>query len=56
MNKLLKVSTFAVMALVASAAFGIREAHAGYYTTYCDAFFNCWDVYVPTCNIYGVCW
>jgi hypothetical protein len=55
MNKLLKVSTFAVMALIAGAAFGIREAHAGYYTTYCDAFY-CWDVYVPTCNIYGVCW
>jgi hypothetical protein len=55
MNKLLKVSTFAVMALIAGAAFGIREAHAGYVETVCDGIY-CVDIYVPTCNIYGVCW
>jgi hypothetical protein len=41
MTKLLKVSTFAVIALAAAAAFGIHEAHAGYY----DAL----GYYHPTC-------
>jgi hypothetical protein len=52
MNKLLKISTIAVMALIATAALGIHEASAGYYTTVCNAYGYCWDVYVPTCNYY----
>jgi hypothetical protein len=48
MNKLLKISSFAVIALIAAAAFGIHEAHAGY--------FDVFGLYHPTCwwNIYGI--
>jgi hypothetical protein len=52
MSKLLKISTFAAMALVAAGSLGIHEAQAGYYTTVCNAF-TCWQVYVPTCNYFG---
>jgi hypothetical protein len=42
---------FAVTALTAVLGFA-AEAHAGYYTTVCNAY-SCWTVYVPTCNLYG---
>jgi hypothetical protein len=47
MNKLFKISTVAVMALIAVAALGIGGAHAGYF----DAF----GIYHPTCvwTIFG---
>jgi hypothetical protein len=53
MSKLLKISTFAAMALVAATALGIHAAQAGYYTIVCNAYGFCWDVYVPTCNAFG---
>jgi len=51
MSKLLKISTVAMLALITAAAFGIHEAHAGYYTTVCNIY-GCLDVYVPTCNYF----
>jgi hypothetical protein len=47
MNKVFKMSTIAVMAVIAAAALSIGAAHAGYY----DAF----GVYHPTCvwTIFG---
>jgi hypothetical protein len=50
MNKLLKISTFAAVALIGAAALGVHEAQAGYYTTVCNVF-GCVQVYVPTCYL-----
>ena len=51
MNKLLKVSTFAVMALIAGAAFGIHEAHAGYFDVFGFYHRTCvWTVYGIVCG------